>query len=64
MLSALPPAKVEQMKRSMVAPVWHAIPHIIDALEEKPLEAGTKADEAGAILSSFTVPDSLKGRTP
>jgi hypothetical protein len=57
-MGTLPPAKVEQMKRSMVAPIFHAIPHIIDALEEKPLET----DED--IVAAFSVPDSLEGLTP
>lgn len=57
-MAALTPGKREQMKRSMVAPIFHAIPHIIAALEEKPLET----DEE--ILSKFSIPDSLEGLTP
>lgn len=54
-MATLPPEKLEQMKRSMVAPIWHAIPHLIAALEEKPLET----DEE--IIASFSIPDSLEG---
>lgn len=47
--------KIEQLKRSMIQPIWHAIPAIIAALEEKPVET----DEE--ILAGFNVPDSLDG---
>lgn len=55
MMAKLPPEKLEQMKRSMVAPIFHAIPALIAALEEKPMES----DEE--IVASFSVPDSLEG---
>lgn len=41
-----------------MGPIFHATPHIIAALEEKPLET----DEE--ILSSFSIPDSLEGLIP
>ena len=57
MMGALPPAKLDQMNRSMVAPIFHAIPHISAALEEKPAETEE-------MTSSFSIPDSLEGLTP
>jgi hypothetical protein len=57
-MAQLPPEKLEQMKRSMVSPIWHAIPAIIAALEAKELET----DEE--ILAGFNVPDSLDGLLP
>lgn len=62
MMGALPPAKIEAMKRSMVGPIYHAIPHIIAALDETP--AATEEDEQEKIIASFRVPDSLDGLLP
>lgn len=58
MMAALPPAKLEQLKRSMVAPIFRAIPYIIAALEEDPVETDK------VIISSFSTPDSIEGLTP
>ena len=46
------------MKRFMVTPIFHALPAIIAALDEKPLETDAE------IVASFSVPDSLEGRRP
>ena len=62
MMGALPPAKIEQMKRSMIGPIYHAIPHIIAALDETPAE--TVEDEQEKIIASFRVPDTLDGLLP
>lgn len=51
MMGALPPPKLEQLKRSMAAPIFHAIQHVIAGLEEE-------------IISSFSTPDSFEGLTP
>jgi hypothetical protein len=48
----LPKAKIEQMKRSMVTPIWHAINEILSQVQ-------VKSDED--ILAAFTIPDTLEG---
>lgn len=48
----LPKAKIEQMKRSMVAPIWHALNEILSQVQ-------AKSDED--ILAAFTIPDTLEG---
>lgn len=45
-------AKIEQMKRSMVGPIWHAINEILSQVQ-------AKSDED--ILAAFTIPDTLEG---
>jgi hypothetical protein len=67
-INMLPPAKIEAMKRAWVGPIFHAIPHIIDALEGRhPAvtdgedEPDAEAAEHAQILASFKVPDSLDG---
>lgn len=62
LMGKLPPAKLEAMKRNMIGPIFHAIPHIIAALEETPAES--IEDEHEKIISSFTVPDTLDGLLP
>lgn len=62
LMAKLPPAKLEAMKRNMIGPIFHAIPHIIAALEENP--AQTVEEDHEQILSSFTVPDTLDGLLP
>lgn len=62
LMAKLPPAKLEAMKRNMIGPIYHAIPHIIAALEENP--AATVEDEHEQILASFKVPDNLDGLLP
>lgn len=57
-MAALPPAKLEQLKRAMVAPIFQAIPAVIVALDGNPAET----DEQ--ILASFAIPDSLDGLLP
>ncbi|HEX9088485.1 MAG TPA: hypothetical protein VF867_13275 [Arthrobacter sp.] len=48
----LPKAKIEQMKRSMVAPIWHSLNEILSQVQ-------AKSDED--ILAAFTIPDTLEG---
>lgn len=62
MMGALPLAKIEAMKRAMIGPIYHAIPHIIAALDEAPAE--TEEDEQEKIIASFRVPDTLDGLLP
>ncbi|WP_223988095.1 hypothetical protein [Arthrobacter sp. NicSoilB8] len=58
MMGALPPGKLEELKRSMAAPIFHAIQHVIAGLEEEPVETDKE------IISSFSTPDSFEGITP
>jgi hypothetical protein len=61
----LPAAKLEQMKRAWIRPIYYAIPHLIDALEGKAVETAGEPDAEAAeharILASFKVPDNLDG---
>jgi len=46
---------IERMKRSMVAPIWHALNEILSQVQGKSHED---------ILAAFTIPDTLEGLQP